>query len=152
MRGLKSSLCIIGSLLLLMLYTLNVAAQQKPAKHEIDFNTKDYQHVLAIAKASHKKIFVDAYATWCAPCKELQKTTFKDAKAAAYFNKHFINISINVEKGEGISLAKQWEIEGLPTLLILDGNGKIIASHVGYVNGSGLLEFAKEASKIAMRD
>lgn len=133
-------------MLVLMLYTLNAAAQQKPVKHEIDFSTQDYQHVLAFAKKSHRKIFVDAYATWCAPCKELQKTTFKDAKVTAHFNKHFVNISINVEKGDGIKLAKTWQIEGLPTLLILDESGKIIASHVGYVDGNGLLEFATEAA------
>jgi thioredoxin-related protein len=45
-----------------------------------------------------------------------------------------------------ITLAKTWGIEGLPTLLILDQNGKIIANHIGYVDGAGLLEFAKEAS------
>jgi thiol:disulfide interchange protein len=129
-----------------MCFTLNVAAQKKTGKHEIDFSTQDYQHVLALAKANHKRIFVDAYATWCGPCKQLQKITFQDAKAAAYFNKHFINISIDVEKGDGIKLAKTWEIEGLPTLLILDEKGKIIAHHVGYVNGGGLIEFAKEVS------
>jgi thioredoxin 1 len=150
MRNLKISSCVISfSFFLVSIFsTLSTVAQEKPSdKKEIIFSTKDFKHVLEGAKASHKKIFVDAYATWCSPCKELQKTTFKDAKAAAYFNKHFINVSINVEKGDGIALAKSWQIEGLPTLLILDENGKIIDSHVGYVNGSGLLEFAKEAGK-----
>ena len=99
-----------------------------------------------MAKTAHKKIFVDAYATWCGPCKRLQKTTFKDAKAAAYYNKNFINFKIDVEKGEGINLAKEWKREGFPTLLILDENGKIIADHVGYVDGKGLIGFAKEVS------
>jgi len=126
---------------------LTAQAQEKPSgKTEIIFSAKDFTHVLALAKVSHKKIFVDAYAKWCAPCKELQKTTFKDPKAAAYFNKKFINVSIDVEKAEGIALAKTWKIEGLPTLLILDKNGGIIANHTGYVDGSGLLEFAQEAS------
>lgn len=130
-----------------MISVFSASAQEKPSgKTEIIFSAKDFTQVLATAKAKHKKIFVDAYAKWCAPCKELQKTTFKDAKAAAYFNKNFINVSIDVEKGEGLELAKTWKIEGLPTLLILDENGNIIANHVGYVDGSGLLEFAKEVS------
>ena len=148
MSNLKSgSRLIFFSLLLASLfYTLSAVAQQKQAKQEINFSNGNYQQVLAIAKASDKKIFVDAYATWCAPCKALQSTTFRDVRAAAYFNKHFVNISVNVEKGDGIKLAETWKIEGLPTLLILDKNGKVIASHVGYVDGSGLLQFAKEAS------
>ena len=126
-----------------------VIAQEKTTVNTgIVFSSKEYKQVLAEAKAKHKKIFVDAYATWCAPCKQLQKTTFKDPKAAAYYNKNFINISVDVEKGNGIGLAEKWNIEGLPTLLILDENGKAIADHVGFVDGNGLLEFAKEASRL----
>src|SRR5688500_15291229 len=100
-----------------------VIAQEKTTVNTgIVFSSKEYKQVLAEAKAKHKKIFVDAYATWCAPCKQLQKTTFKDPKAAAYYNKNFINISVDVEKGNGIGLAEKWNIEGLPTLLILDEN------------------------------
>ncbi|RUT72427.1 DUF255 domain-containing protein [Flavobacterium cupreum] len=146
MKNLKISSCII-TFSFLMVSVFYASAQGKPlGKPEIVFSTKDFKQVLATAKAKHKKIFVDAYAKWCAPCKELQKTTFKDVKAAAYFNKNFINVSIDVEKGNGIKLAKTWKIEGLPTLLILDENGGVIANHVGYVDGSGLLEFAQEAS------
>lgn len=122
------------------------AQQKKAASTQINFTNKEYRQVLALAKKTHKKIFVDAYATWCGPCKQLQKITFKDAKAAAYFNENFINLTIDIEKGEGIDLAKHWKIEALPTLLILDENGKIVADHIGYVDGKGLLEFAKEAS------
>ncbi|WP_264537811.1 thioredoxin family protein [Flavobacterium sp. N1736] len=145
MKNFKINSCII--LFIVSVFSVfTVTAQEKPSgKMEIIFSTKDFTHVPAIAKAQHKKVFVDAYAKWCAPCKELQKTTFKDPKAAAYFNKNFINISIDVEKGEGVKLAKTWKIEGLPTLLILDENGSIMANHIGYVDGTGLLEFAKEA-------
>ncbi len=147
MKNLKngSGLLSFCFLLFSMFYVLNAEAQKKTG-NEINFVPKNYQQALSMAKKSHKNIFVDAYAVWCAPCKQLQKTTFKDQKAAAYFNKNYINFSIDVEKGEGTILAKTWGIEGLPTLLILDQNGKIIANHIGYVDGAGLLEFAKEAS------
>ncbi|ASK28840.1 thioredoxin [Chryseobacterium sp. T16E-39] len=147
MRNLKiNSSIALFCFVLSSAFSLHVKAQQKQNIQEIKFSTTDYQHVVALAKASRKKIFVDAYATWCAPCKELQKVTFKDAKAANYFNKNFINISIDVEKGEGVKLAKKWGVSGLPTLLILDYNGNVIDSHTGYVDGNGLVEFAKDAS------
>ncbi|MDR3025030.1 thioredoxin domain-containing protein [Chryseobacterium sp.] len=147
MKNIKSSPDIrFFCFFLFSMFSGSIAAQQKQAKQEINFSSGDYKNVLATAKASHRKIFVDAYATWCGPCKELQKTTFKDSKAAAYFNKNFINMSVDVEKGEGAKLAKKWGVSGLPTLLILDQNGKVIDSHTGYVDGSGLLEFAKETT------
>ena len=126
-----------------MLSSLGTSAQKKSSS-EINFSTQDFRSALTLAKASHKKIFVDAYATWCAPCKKLSEITFKDAKAAAYFNKHFVNIRIDVEKGYGVELAKAWQIQGLPALLILDENGNLLADHTGYLNGNGLLQFAKD--------
>jgi thioredoxin 1 len=137
------ALCIT---LLSGLYSLNASAQKKGTIPEIKFSQQSYKQVLAKAKASHKQIFVDAFATWCAPCKELRKTTFKDPRAAAYFNQHFINFSIDVEKGDGINLAKTWQVEGLPTLLIVDENGKVLANHTGYVDGNGLMQFANEVT------
>jgi thioredoxin 1 len=137
------ALCIA---LLSGLYSLNVSAQKKGATPEIKFSQLSYKQVLTKAKASHKLVFVDAFAIWCAPCKELRKTTFKDPNVAAYFNQHFINFSIDVEKGDGVDLAKTWQVEGLPTLLIVDENGKVLANHTGYVDGNGLMHFAQEAT------
>lgn len=134
------------AMLFVVFCSFQADAQQKAANPEIKFTTKSYKQVLAAAKITHRMIFVDAFATWCAPCRELQRTTFKDAKAAAYFNKRFINYSIDVEKGEGVELAKSWQIEALPALLIIDENGKVLANHTGYVDGNGLIEFAGEAS------
>jgi len=141
---LKFSLFAFATLFATGIFSIDANAQQKLSVAEIMFTKEPFKQVLAAAKASGKLVFVDAFATWCAPCKELQKTTFKDAKAAAYFNKHFINYTIDVEKGEGIGLTKTWQIEGLPTLLILNSNGKVLASHTGYVDGKGLMEFASE--------
>jgi thiol:disulfide interchange protein len=128
------------------LYSFCAVAQEK-GRQEIKFSTKTYSEVLAAAKASHKKVFIDAFATWCAPCKELHKRTFNDPKAAVYFNKHFINFSVDVEKGEGVELARTWQVEGLPTLLIVDENGQVLVNHTGFVDGGGLIEFAREATE-----
>jgi len=143
----KSRILAICIALIPVLYAIDSSAQQKGLPKEILFTKQSYKQVLAKAKATHKQVFVDAYATWCAPCKELRKTTFKDPKAAAYFNKHFVNYSVDVEKGEGVGLAKTWQVEGLPTLLIIDANGKVMANHTGFVDGNGLMQFAQEAAE-----
>lgn len=132
--------------LLVAVISFQANAQQKASGPEIKFSSEGYKQVLAAARTSHKRVFVDAFATWCSPCKELRKSTFRDAKAAAYFNKHFINYSVDVEKGEGIDLARKWQIEGLPTLLIIDEEGSVLANHTGFVDGKGLMQFAQEAA------
>ena len=142
---LRSALMVFYLVLITSVFSFRALAQQKNGQ-EIQFSTTSYKEVLAAAKVSHKKVFVDAFATWCAPCKELQQRTFKDPEAAAYFNKHFINFSIDVEKNEGVELARTWQVDGLPALLILDENGRVLANHTGFVDGKGLIEFAGEAA------
>ncbi|MBB5621877.1 thiol:disulfide interchange protein [Pedobacter cryoconitis] len=142
---LKSGILALCITLLSGLYASHALAQKKGKPQEIEFSQQSYKQVMATAKKTHKQVFIDAYAVWCSPCKELRKTTFKDAKTAAYFNKNFINFSVDVEKGDGVELAKTWQVEGLPTLLIIDENGKVLANHTGFVDGNGLMQFAQEA-------
>ena len=97
------------------------------------------------AKKSGKFIFVDAYTSWCGPCKLLKSTTFKDKKAAAYFNMNFINYTTDMEKGEGPTLAEKWNITAYPSLLFLNPQGIMVLKQVGYVNAETLVEFGRQA-------
>jgi thioredoxin-related protein len=115
------------------------------AEHSITFIEGESNS--AFRKASQKGgyIFVDLQAKWCGPCKLLKAKVFTEKKVAAYFNSHFVNLSIDVEQGEGPELAKKWHVEGLPTLLIVDAKGNIIKKSVGYMDAESLLAFASEA-------
>lgn len=97
------------------------------------------------AKKSGKFIFVDAYTSWCGPCKLLKSTTFKDEKAAACFNKNFINYSVDMEKGEGPALAGKWNINAYPSLLFFNAKGEMVMKQVGYVNAETLVELGRQA-------
>ena len=119
--------------------------QQKYLKNqEINFIDSSWTEALKKATAEHKYIFVDAYAVWCVPCKQLKETTFKNSKVADYFNANFVNLMINVEKGQGIELASKWGLESYPTLYILDDQGNLIASAEGIINAPDLIKFAQK--------
>lgn len=111
------------------------------------FEEGSWKDVLQKAAAAHKRVFVDAYASWCGPCKMLKSVTFRNRKAAAFFNLHFINASIDMEKGEGVSLAQQWQIEAYPTLIIFDEKGKPVLATMGFMTAKDLIKFGEEALK-----
>jgi len=113
----------------------------------ITFIENTYSIALKKAKAEHKYIFVDAYAAWCGPCRQLKNTTFKDSQAADFFNENFVNLSVDMEKGEGVELASKWEVQEYPTLLILDAKGKVQLRSIGYLDARQLLAFGKKALK-----
>ncbi len=114
-------------------------------KGGIQFTEGKWQDIRKKAKSSGRYIFVDAYTSWCAPCKLLKSKTFIDQNAAGYFNKHFINYTIDMEKGEGLELAEQWEVMAYPTLLIFSPDGKMLKRQIGFVDGMGLIDFGKSA-------
>ncbi len=115
----------------------------KTAGGGINFMEEYWKKALVKAKTEKKLIFVDAYATWCGPCKKLQKEVFPDAAVGGFFNKNFINITIDVEKGQGIEFAQKYGVEVLPTLYITDENGNPITYTKGYMSAADLLKFGQ---------
>jgi thiol-disulfide isomerase/thioredoxin len=111
----------------------------------IRFETGSWADVKAKAKAANKPIFVDAYTTWCGPCKAMAKNVFPTKGAGDYFNSHYINYQLDMEKGEGIEFAKQYEVNAFPTLLYFDAAGNLAFKAVGAKDEAGLLSQAKLA-------
>ena len=76
-------------------------------------------------------VFLDCYTSWCAPCKMMAENIFTQKAAGDYFNKKFVNIKIDMEKGEGVELAKKYAIRAYPTFLILYPDGTEVSRVVG---------------------
>lgn len=101
---------------------------------------KSFDEVLAMAKAENKVIFMDCFTTWCGPCKRLAAAVFPDPEVGEYFNAHFINTKFDMEKGDGQTIARRYEIRAYPTLLWIDGNGDVKHKVVGGLDPKGLIE------------
>ena len=113
----------------------------------IQFIEQDWNTALQQAKKQNKLVFLDIYATWCGPCKMLKQYTFTDTSVGKFFNNNFVNISVDGEKGVGPQLAQQFSIEGYPSLIITDAEGKPVLFTAGYMPATELLRFANEALK-----
>ncbi len=112
---------------------------------EITFETGTWTEVKAKAKSKRKLIFVDAFTTWCGPCKAMAKNTFADAEVVKLFNEKFINVKIDMEKGEGIELAKEYQVSCYPNLLFIDGEGKLVHQAAGFHKPEAFIELGKTA-------
>ena len=116
----------------------------KSAVHII-FIENSWDEALRQAKLQKKYIFVDAYATWCGYCKLLKAQTFTDERAAEFYNSNFVNLSIDMEKGQGPALAQQWQISAYPTLIVFNADGKPVLGTAGFLKPGELIKFGKEA-------
>lgn len=128
---------IVGFISFLSFYN----AQNK----QIVFEPGNFASVLKKAEKEHKLIFIDAYTTWCGPCKKMAKDIFTLDTVANYYNSTFINYKFDMEKGEGIEFAKKYQVNCYPNLLILDCKGNIVHRTAGYMSGSEFIAFAKNS-------
>ncbi len=101
--------------------------------------------ILEKAKTEKKLVFVDAYATWCGPCKLMDKEVFTNTATGIYFNKYFISYKLNVEKNNGPTVKLLYDINVLPTLLFLDADGNVLERANNSITISELNSLAKKA-------
>ena len=85
----------IAGLLLFLLMSVSVNAQ------EIEWMSMN--EALEAQKNEPKKIFIDAYTTWCGPCKLLDRNTFGNKKVAKFVNENFYAVKFNAEGDETIN-------------------------------------------------
>jgi thiol:disulfide interchange protein len=97
----------------------------------IDWETS-WETALARAKNEGKPVLVDFYADWCVWCKRLDTTTFRDPKVAEMLVADVIPLKLNVDKA-GRDAASRFNVDGLPTLVLLSSDGSEIGRIPGYM-------------------
>jgi outer membrane lipoprotein-sorting protein len=90
------------------------------------------------AQKNNKHIFVDFMASWCGPCKMLDREVFTTDRFKQT-SKSFVFLRVDVDQQPTVS--KNYGIEAMPTQMVLDENGKILGKTVGYGGPDAFFSF-----------
>ena len=104
---------------------------QLPAFAQTEFQKLSFDEALAAAKAEDKLVFVDCYTTWCGPCKLMAERILPLPEVGDYLNTRFVCLQIDMEKGEGPELAKEYGVDAFPTFLVVNPDGTLKNRVVG---------------------
>lgn len=119
--------------------TLTTSAQEG-----VNFRNLTFTEALAQAKQENKLVFMDCYTSWCGPCKNMTEKVFPQKAAGDYFNPRFVCVKYDMEKGEGVELAKQFDVHAYPTFIIIRPDGTVQHKLVG---GDNLENFIARVEK-----
>jgi thiol-disulfide isomerase/thioredoxin len=111
----------------------------------IDFFHGTFAEAVEKAKKEDKLVFMDAFAEWCGPCKRMAATVFTAEKVGNFFNQNFVNVKMDMEKGEGQALSSRFNVSAYPTLLFINGKGELVQAGVGGLMMEEFLTLAKNA-------
>src|SRR5882757_5440411 len=105
----------------------------------------DLNGAIARAKTENKLVFLDFTGSdWCPPCMALHKEIFSKPEFQAYAESNLVFLVVDFPKNFHLSadagatndfLAGKFNIEGYPTLVALDGEGKEVWRHLGFIDG-----------------
>ncbi len=97
----------------------------------IEFFDGTWEEALAKAKAEEKIVFVDAYTTWCGPCKRMAKNVFTLPEVGEFYNANFINMKIDMEKKAGRAFQQKYPVTAFPTFYYIDEKGETVLTTKG---------------------
>ncbi len=109
---------------------------------KIDFYQGSAESAFQKAKEENKLIFVDFYASWCKPCKQLERHTFKNKKLAKKLNENYISLKIDVDHPDPFfkELMKN-KIQSIPYLAFFTPEQQQIGVIKGFVEADELNDY-----------
>jgi thiol:disulfide interchange protein len=99
----------------------------------------DLAAALNEARSTHKRVLVDFSASWCPPCIAMKHEVWPDADVARAIDSSYVALAVDADRDNGLSA--RYQVEGIPAVLILDADGRIIKRNDGYLPKAGMMKF-----------
>lgn len=129
---------------------LSLYAQDKDSAFR---HLASWEEILSLAKEEGKPIFIDYYATWCAPCKKMDQEVYTSALVQAVMKEQFIAVKVQTDSSskdnaitkdfyaEAARLVRMHHIRAYPTLVVVSAEGKLLHRFSGYLSPAAFVNF-----------
>lgn len=111
----------------------------------INFLDKSWKEVLTQAEKTDQPILLYFHASWCQPCRRMERRVLSKNKTGQFYNKHFLNFSVDVDKETGKRLADEYGYRAVPAFLYLNPKGQVMDATTGFQKRKKFIEEGREA-------
>jgi len=117
----------------------------------------NWEQIKDKAKSENKYIFMDVFATWCGPCKMMDKEVYSNNSVGNFMNDKVISVRVQMDSSlqdneqvkawyaDSYAINKQYKINAYPTFLFFSPNGRIVYRDIGFRNVSDFLKLINKA-------
>lgn len=97
------------------------------------------------ARGVGQPVLIDFVAEWCIPCREMDRSTYVDEDIIAEAERfRMVKADLTDENDSTAKIAEEFEVRGVPTLILRAASGEETHRMVGYVGPSELLAAMRE--------
>jgi len=108
-----------------------------------------FEEAKGLASSQNKAIFVDVYAAWCQPCKQMDKQVFPEDSVKQILNDRYVLAKIDGDDPvTGDTLKKAFGIKAYPTYIVLSSSGRERKRHVGFIPKSAMIKWLNDSSGV----
>ena len=109
-----------------LIFLLMLALGAGAAQAQVKFETKSTDAVREMAVKTGKLVFIDLYATWCPPCRTMEREVFSRKDMGDFMERHFVAAKYDVDKTTGKELLKRYGSGAIPLYLVFDTQGELL--------------------------
>lgn len=111
-----------------------------------------FDELLKAAKQQRKGVMIDFMATWCGPCKQMDKETFANEQVGELAQQSFLAYKVDIDWFEGMDIADRYRVVQFPTVVFLDSDGRYIDRVKGFYAPDAFAKIMQQMSKAKGRD
>ena len=109
-----------------LIFILMLSLAAGAAQAQVKFETKSTDAVREMAVKTGKLVFIDLYATWCPPCRMMEREVFSRKDVGDFMERHFVAAKYDVDKTTGKELLKRYGSGAIPLYLVFDTQGELL--------------------------